>query len=86
MMTCKEGSRLVSESFDQELPLRQRIGVRLHLMMCATCNAYRRQMLLLRRLVKQYGHRAGKALPHEARLSDAAKKRIKKALCQRDIP
>ena len=74
MLTCKEISRLVSESLDRELPLRQRMAVRFHLMMCSMCRAYQKQTLLLRSAVRSYGCQAGNKLPEEAR------RRMKKAL------
>jgi len=34
MLSCKEATRLVSESLGRELPVRQRLSLRFHLMMC----------------------------------------------------
>ena len=74
MLTCKEISKLVSESLDRKLPLRQRMVVRLHLMMCSMCRAYEDQTLLLRKAVRTLGHDNTEKLPEES------KQRIKKAL------
>ncbi len=52
LFNCSEISRLVSASMDRTLPLYQRIGIRIHLMMCRYCARYRRQLLFLRRVVK----------------------------------
>ncbi|MBI1310073.1 zf-HC2 domain-containing protein [bacterium] len=41
MLNCKEVTRLVSESFDRQLTLRERFGLRLHTMMCGTCHLFR---------------------------------------------
>ena len=38
---------MVSESLDHKLPLAQRIGIRIHLMMCKFCSRYRKQLLIL---------------------------------------
>ena len=81
MLSCKEVSRLVSESLDLELPFRQRISLRLHLLMCSLCSRFRRQLLFLRRAARSFG-KAGVAdkLPVHVRLSPAARARIKHAL------
>jgi len=49
MMKCEEVTKLVSQSLDRRLPLHQRIGIRLHLMMCKLCTQNFRQLLDLRR-------------------------------------
>ena len=74
MLTCKEISKLVSQSLDRKLSLRQRMGVRFHLMMCSLCRAYEKQTLLLRNAVRTYGRENTERLPEES------KQRIKKAL------
>lgn len=50
MMTCKEVSTLVSTEQVHEAPLAQRIGVRLHLMMCRHCRRFRRQLFRIGRV------------------------------------
>jgi hypothetical protein len=81
LLSCKEISRLVSESLDRELPLGQRLSMRLHLMMCSLCSRFRRQMLFLHRAARAFGA-AGEAdkLPAQVRLSPEARQRIKQAL------
>jgi len=79
MLTCKDVSKLVSDSLDRTLPLRQRIAVRLHLMMCRMCRAYQKQTLLLRNAVKTYARSLDKQDPSEHLPEDAAQ-RIKEAL------
>ena len=78
MLTCKEISKLVSESLDRELPLRQRMAMRLHLMMCAMCRAYEKQTHLLRNAMRTYGRQNNEKLPEESR------QRIKKAISSND--
>ena len=53
MLTCKETARLVSEGLDRKLSLWQRMNLRLHLMMCGACSAYRRQVESLNRIVRR---------------------------------
>lgn len=75
MLTCKEVSKLVSESLDRQLPAHQRIAVRLHLMMCSLCRAYEKQTLQLKSILRTYARRS--PLEH---LSEEASQRIKKAI------
>lgn len=49
MRTCREISELVSKSLDVHLNLRERLAVRLHLIMCRHCSNFKKQMLFLRR-------------------------------------
>ena len=48
MITCKEASRLLSQSMDARLPLWQRARLRLHLAICDACTNFSRQLRLLR--------------------------------------
>jgi hypothetical protein len=74
MLTCKDVTRLVSESMDRSLPLGKRIGVRLHLLVCKFCARYERQLLLIRDTVRHLaatvetpGGSFGETLSKEAR-------------------
>jgi len=81
MLRCREVSKLVSESMERDLPLRQRLAIRLHLMMCRLCSAFARQLRLLRRAARENPERLGpdEGAP-EAKLPEAARQRIKAAL------
>ncbi len=81
MLRCREVSRLVSESMEHELPLRQRLGVWMHLAMCRLCAGFARQLRLLRRAAHENPERliADPAEP-EPPLSQEARERIKDAL------
>ena len=59
MMSCKEVSRLVSESLDRKLSIWQRMQVRMHLMMCGMCTRFRKQTLFLHAAAKRYLSRHG---------------------------
>ena len=48
---CKEASRLLSQAMDQNLPLWDRVRLRLHLAACDACANFSRQLQLLRRAV-----------------------------------
>ena len=48
MFHCNEVTRKVSESMDRKLPMRQRLFLRMHLMMCKYCSRFRRQLQIIR--------------------------------------
>lgn len=54
MRSCREVSELVSKSLDVHLSLRERLAVRLHLMMCKHCSNFKKQMLFLRQAGGRY--------------------------------
>jgi len=81
MLRCREVSKLVSESMERELPLRQRLQVWMHLAMCRMCAGFARQLRLLRRAARENPERlaADPAEPEPA-LSQEARERMKTAL------
>ena len=81
MLTCKDVTRLVSESMDRSLPLGKRIGVRLHLLICRFCARYERQLLLIRDTVRHLA--ATVETPGESfgeTLSEDARERIRESI------
>lgn len=48
MLKCREATRLMSEAQDRELESAEHLSLRLHLVTCRGCRAYRRQMDFLR--------------------------------------
>ncbi len=81
MLSCKDVTQLISESMDTSLTVGQRIGMRLHLLMCKFCSRYERQLLLIRETVRGIVATEGK--PGELiveTLSEEAKERIRKSL------
>lgn len=54
MFNCKKVTRLVSESLDRKLSLDQRMGMRIHLMMCKFCSRYQEQLFFLRKTARRY--------------------------------
>jgi hypothetical protein len=47
-LTCREVTRLVLEGEDRRLSAGERIGIRLHLLICQTCPRFVRQVELMR--------------------------------------
>lgn len=57
MLDCRHATLLVSQSMERRLTLRQRLALRLHLMMCDACTQFRKQVRLLRIAVAQWGRK-----------------------------
>lgn len=49
---CEEASQRVSAAMDGRLSLGQRVGVRLHLMICKFCHRFEEQLRLIRTIVR----------------------------------
>lgn len=52
--SCKEVSALLIAREDRDLPLRDRLALRLHLAMCEACPRFERQVLTMRNAMKQW--------------------------------
>jgi hypothetical protein len=84
MPSCKEVSRLVSESMDRDLRFRQRFSLRMHLLMCSLCSRFRAQIAFLRDAAHAFGKAGERGVPlANVRLSPEARARIKEALQQK---
>jgi len=66
IFSCQHASRMVSESMDRPLLLRERVTLRMHLMMCSFCTRFASQMQILRRAAIQHGL----SIPEAATLSE----------------
>lgn len=58
LSSCKQVTRLLSESQDRELNLFEGLQLRMHLAMCKGCANFDRQMKFLRRASRLYVDRA----------------------------
>ncbi len=82
MMNCKQASEMASQQLDRELGLRQRLGLKLHLLICRYCRNYARQLAFL--------HRAAPKLQayiesrDEHRLTEQQKEKLRQVLQPRD--
>jgi len=54
MPTCKQAVKMLSESLDHKLPLVERVGLRIHILICAACAIYERQMHFLRKAAHKF--------------------------------
>lgn len=53
MFNCESVSHKLSESFDRKLPLRHRLMIRFHVVMCKYCARFRKQLITIRQLCRQ---------------------------------
>jgi len=54
LISCKEASRLISQTQEGALRPGKRIALRLHLLFCDACTNFRRQLRVLREAMRQY--------------------------------
>ncbi len=78
MITCKEATRLISESMDGKLPLGRRIALRIHLLMCKLCPRFLHQMLFVKGTTDHYQKEVEEDPSYS--LSTNARERIKSLL------
>jgi len=52
--SCSEAARLISDSQEHPLPWLARVGLNMHLAICRHCRRYRRQVQLMRTLLREY--------------------------------
>ncbi len=78
MLNCREVSQLASESLDRKLTLKERIGLRFHLMMCKLCTRYVQQLKFMHQAISgmDENHVKGSG----PRLSETARDRIRNQL------
>lgn len=57
MLSCRDVTGLASDHLEGVLPLRSRMGLRLHLWMCAYCRLYVRQIAQVATLLRGLGRR-----------------------------
>jgi hypothetical protein len=82
MFNCKEITRMVSGSLDRALPIYQRMGIRIHLMMCKFCTRYRRQLLILSEAIRLKPIQ-GEEIELPISLPPEAKLRLKRLLVEK---
>lgn len=55
MLSCQQATELMSQEQDRPITLAERIGLRLHVLICSGCGNYRRQMGVLRAACRRFG-------------------------------
>jgi hypothetical protein len=79
MFSCKNVTQMLSESLDRKLPFYQRIGMRVHLIMCKLCSRYKEQLLFLRKTAHLFSD-SSENEKISFHLSSEAGKRIKESM------
>jgi hypothetical protein len=74
--------RLMSESLERRLSIRERLGLRLHLFVCAWCARYLNQIKSLRFILRGQSSELPAELRHS--LPNGARERIARAIQNRD--
>lgn len=81
MLSCKEVTKLVSESLDHKLPWWKRMNMRLHLSMCKMCSGFRKDLTHLR---EEARHHSDEIVEDDTdpdiKLPDDARGRMKRLL------
>ena len=78
MPSCEVISHRISESYDRELSRRERLSIRIHTLGCKLCERYRRQLMVIHDLLKQYSVEDN--VKSNIVLSEEVKVRIKEQL------
>ena len=78
MLSCKEASRLISQSLDRRLSWKERFNLRLHLLICDVCKRFSYQLDLMRQAIRQMTSQA--ELDEQIKLPEDAKSRIAQAI------
>ncbi|BCB27383.1 hypothetical protein SKTS_22690 [Sulfurimicrobium lacus] len=60
MLNCKQATALMSQEQDRPLDLKERLGLRFHVSMCAGCRNFRKQMAFLHEACAHYPDAATK--------------------------
>ena len=79
MFNCKAVTRIISESMDRKLPFYQRMGIRVHLLMCKLCSRYRRQLFFLRKTIRLQAS-SSEDIESAIVLPSGARERIKRSI------
>lgn len=57
MMNCKHATQLLSQKQDRKLGITERIGLRLHLLICSGCSNFNKQIDFIRVACRRIGGR-----------------------------
>jgi Putative zinc-finger len=82
LFSCRDTVCLASESLDRDLPLRPRLALRVHLLMCRNCARFHRHLLFLHLAARRLADQAARGDVDQAGLSAEARDRMKRALEQ----
>ncbi len=72
-IACDEATRLISAGLDRELSTPARANLRLHFVVCAACQGFEQQMLVLRQALR--GLKVGDGVDHDGAAGNDSKDR-----------
>jgi hypothetical protein len=49
MLNCKQNTELLSQALDRPITFREKLAIRLHLMMCRGCRNFEKQLVFIRK-------------------------------------
>lgn len=74
MFRCKDITELISQSYDEKLPLHIRVGIKFHLMMCHLCARYKAQLDLIQGAMESLA--SAEHFPPAKKLPDEVRDRL----------
>ena len=80
--TCQDLARVMSQSLERPLTLRERVTLRFHFLICDYCVSYLSQLRTMRTVSRARGAREPDEPSSGPPLSDEARERIKRALAR----
>lgn len=79
--SCRKATQLISAAMDRRLSFSENVALRFHLVICASCQRYRRQLALIRAAVRRHLLRVDDVIDSAAQmLSPQARQRIKQEI------
>lgn len=82
-LSCREASRLISESLDRELTRRERWSLRIHTLLCTACRSFARQTSMIREAIANMPDALRETFSDgAARLSAERRAQIKRLLAE----
>jgi hypothetical protein len=76
MLSCKKVTELCSQEFERKLNLGERAAMSTHIVMCAGCSNFRRQLRVLRGLARTYAEGNAPSARAEESGSDAGRSSV----------
>ncbi len=55
MLKCKDATKLISQAQDRPLELKERMGLKFHLLICPACVNYNKQLAFIRKACRHLG-------------------------------
>lgn len=74
MLSCKQASKLLSQSLDRKLSWKERLALRFHLLLCDMCTRFAKQLQVMQKAMQDWV--SASEQDESIQLSQAAKVRI----------